>query len=148
MIRAKKVSPVASLLGAVVAAGAFMLGASLANGDYSTMFESPELFGVVVSLVSVLAAVAFMMLSFHIAQRRDWLVLLVYLRLAGGLAIASWVVLISVLFRCDRLNVGVATCPPESGMPSTSLVLRQLTTRPGVASKISDPGNILTSMTR
>lgn len=148
MIRAKKVSPVVSLLGAVVAAGAFMLGASLANGDYSTMFESPELFGVVVSLVSVLAAVAFMMLSFHIAQRRDWLVLLVYLRLAGGLAIASWVVLVSVLFRCDRLNGGVATCPPESGINSTSLVLRQLTTRPGVASKISDPGNILTSISR
>lgn len=148
MIRANKVSPVASLLGAVVAAGAFMLGISLANGNYSNMIQSPELFGVVVSLVSVLSAVAFLMLAFQIAQRRDWLVLLVYLRLAGGLALASWLVLLSVLFRCDRLNSGVATCPPESGMQPTSLVVQQLTSRPGVASKISDPGRILTSISR
>ena len=65
--------------------------------------STPEFFGIFLAAAASISSVLFMMIGYGAAKLRHFRMMLQYLRLAGLLSIASWVVMLAVMFRCEHV---------------------------------------------
>ena len=79
-----------------------------------TGMSTPEFFGIFLAAAASVASVIFMMVGYSAAKMRHFRMMLQYLRLAGLLSIASWVVMLSVMFRCEHVCWVVRNKPIEA----------------------------------
>lgn len=80
----------------------------------NTGMSTPEFFGIFLAAAASVASVLFMMIAYAAATARHFRVMLQYLRLAGALSIASWVVMLAVMFRCEHVCWVVRNKPIEA----------------------------------
>ena len=76
--------------------------------------STPEFFGIFLAAAASVASVLFMMIASAAATARHFRVMLNYLRLAGMLSMASWVVMLAVMVRCEKICWVVKNKPLEA----------------------------------
>lgn len=76
--------------------------------------STPEFFGIFLAAAASVSSVLFMMIGYQTAKLRHFKMMLRYLRLAGLLSMASWVVMLSVMFRCEHVCWVVRHKPIEA----------------------------------
>ncbi len=76
--------------------------------------STPEFFGIFLAAAASVSSVLFMMIGYGAAKLRHFRMMLQYLRLAGLLSMASWVVMLAVMFRCEHVCWVVRSKPIEA----------------------------------
>jgi hypothetical protein len=76
--------------------------------------STPEFFGIFIAAASSVASVLFMMIGYTAAIHSRIRLMLVYLRMAGCLSLASWLVMLAVMVRCEKICWVVKNKPIEA----------------------------------
>ena len=86
-----------------------------------TGMSTPEFFGIFLAAAASVASVLFMMIGYSAAKVRHFRMMLQYLRLAGVLSMASWIVMLAVMFRCEHV-CWVVRQQPQNATPALQIV--------------------------